>query len=875
MRPDERDLDEEIRGHLALSIKERIERGEDPEAARVAALREFGYVPAIRDSMRRVWYSRWFDASAALVQDMRIGLRSLLRTKGLAATVVVTLALGIGANAAIFSVVRGVLLRPLVNRGEDRLVYIRQSAPGLGAANITFSVPEIVDFKSRVTTIEAFGDFSTIDFTMLGFGEPRVVQAGVVGGSYFEVMGLRPVLGRLLNASDDGPDAAGAAVLTHRFWTISLNSDRTVIGKTIRLGPRTATVVGVLEPSVPYPADTEIIANVVTSPHHLGATMVTGRTHRMTELFGRLAAGASLEDARAELTAIHAAMLREHPETYSAKANMQLSVTPLRDQITAPARTILLLLLAAAGIVFVIACSNVANLILARAVRREGELAVRAALGASHGALRRTLLAESLVLCGVGAVLGVVLARPLVAVVARFAARFSVRALEVTVDSSLLWVGAGLAMAAAVLLAYIPRLPSPHAPTGLALASGSVRITPGANRRLRVFAMTQIAFSFVLLAGAGTLLASLLALQNANTGFDMRQVLAIDLPTPDVGVRDAKELELYQKITRRVREVPGVDAVALGSFVPWRDAGMLGPGFQFTVEGYTRADGEENPHGRLRTVAPGFFAVVGVPMLAGRDFTADDRRGGERVVIVSQSVAQRFFPHGDAINRKMWWTDPYFGKPQPRRIVGVVADVDDENVVPAPALTIYHPIEQIGAAGRLFVHAAGDPYALVPAVTRVIRELSKDQPVEHAATLEDVRADVLAPERLHAFVLSGFAGVALLIAVVGVAGVLAFGVSARTREFGVRMAIGSTPRRLLFGVLFEGVVIVAVGIVAGGVAGYTFAGVAARYHDNVWQPGAVSIVGAAAVLVVAAVIASLMPAARASRVDVLQALRSE
>ncbi len=354
MRPDDRELDEEIRGHLALSIKERIERGEDPDAARLAALREFGYVPAIRESMRRVWYSRWLDAVAALAQDMRVGLRSLLRAKGMAATVVVTLALGIGANAAIFSVVRGVLLRPLVNRGEDRLVYIRQSAPGLGAENTTFSVPEINDFRSRVTTISAFGEFSTVEFTMIGFGEPRVVHAGVVNGSYFEVMGLRPVLGRLLTDADDGPKAAGAAVLTYRFWTTSLNSDPTVIGKTIRLGPRTATVVGVLEPSVPYPADTEIIANIVTSPHHLGATMVTQRTHRMTELFGRLAPGASLEAARAELVAVHAAMMREHPDAYSAKADVRLNVRPLREQIAAPARTILLVLLGAAAVALLV-----------------------------------------------------------------------------------------------------------------------------------------------------------------------------------------------------------------------------------------------------------------------------------------------------------------------------------------------------------------------------------------------------------------------------------------------------------------------------------------------------------------------------------------
>ena len=873
MRPDDRELDEEIRGHLALSIQERIERGEDPEAARLAALREFGYIPAVRDSMRGVWYSRWFEAVSAFGRDARIGLRSLRRARGLALTVVVTLALGIGANAAIVSVVRGVLLRPLVNRDEDRLLYIRQSAPGLGQENMTFSVPEIADLRSRVRSISAFGDFSTVDFTMIGFGgEPRLVKSGVVGGAFFDVMGLRPVLGRLITAADDGPTADPVVVLTYRFWTQSLNADPAVVGQKIRLGPRVATVIGVLEPCVPYPADTELIANVVSSPHHLGATMVTMRTHRMTELFGRLAPGASLEDARAELTAAYAALVREHPEAYPASASPQLRVSRLRDQLGAPARPILLLLLAAAAVVFVIACSNVANLILARSVRREGELAVRAALGASAGALRRTLLAESVVLCGAGAVLGVVLARPFVGLVSRYAARFSVRALDVTVDPSVLWVGAALAMAASVLLAYVPRLPA----GGNAIAHGSLRITPGTNRRLRVFATTQIACSFVLLAGAGMLVATLVALQTAATGYDMRHVLVFDVPASATGVVTAKTATFYQEMTRRVAQVPGVDAVAVGSFVPWRDAGSMGPGVPFLAEGYTPADGEEPPRARFRLVAPRFFEVLGIPLLAGRDFTDDDRAGDRPVVIVSQSVAQRLFANGDALNRSMWWTDPYFGpKPLPRRIVGIVADADDEHVVGQPALTVYHPVAQLGFAGRLFVRAAGDPYALVPAVTRVIRSLAPDQAVERAATLEDVRAQVLSPERVNAFVFSGFAGIALLIAVVGVAGVLAFSVSARTREFGVRLAVGSAPRQLLGRVLAEGVTIAAAGIAAGALGGYGVVRASAAFVGQLSLPGLLPVAAAAAVLIAAAVAASLMPAARASRVDVLQALRSE
>ncbi|MGH9329382.1 MAG: ADOP family duplicated permease [Vicinamibacterales bacterium] len=813
----------------------------------------------------------------SFITDFRFALRSLARVKGLTITVVVTLALGIGANAAIFSVVRGVLLRPLVNRDENRLIYIRQSARGIAVENANFSVPEIRDIRSRAKTLSAFGDFSTIEFTMVGLGEPRVVRAGVVGGSYFDVMGLRPVRGRLLGSTDDGPQAAGAAVLTHRFWTTGLQSDPSVIGRTVRLGDRSATIVGVLEPSVPYPAETEIIANVVTSPHHLDATMVDGRVHRMTELFGRLTPGADLEAARAELRAVHGAILKEHPEAYPKEADFRIDAVRLRDQIISPARTVLLVLLAASALVFVIACSNVANLIPARSVRREGELAIRAALGAGTGALRRTLLAESLLLCGAGAILAVIVARPMVAVLARYAARFSVRALDVTVDASLLWVGVTLAVAAAVLLAFVPRLPSAEASTGLGLSNGSVRITSGTNRRLRLFAVTQIAASFVLLAGAGMLLTTLFALQAAQTGFDTRNVLALNVPVVSYTRKPHEIVGFYKEAMRRITELPGVERVAVGTAVPWRDAGFFAA--QFSVEGYVKADGEEDPRARFRTVSPGFFASLGVPIIAGRDFTEADRRDAEKVVIVSQSVAQRMFPTRDALNRRLMWTDPVMTfievSAEPRRIVGVAADVDDENIVPGPAMTVYHPFEQEIGGGRLFVHARTDPYALVPPITRIIRELSAEQPVEQAATLEDVRAEVLAPNRLNALVFGGFAVVALTIAVVGVAGVLAFSVSARTREFGIRLAIGAAPRHLLTRVLGDGAVIAVVGIAAGAVGGFALARFAGGFIQDVRIPGALPIVGAATILVAAAILASLMPAARASRVDVIQALRSE
>jgi predicted permease len=448
----------------------------------------------------------------------------------------------------------------------------------------------------------------------------------------------------------------------------------------------------------------------------------------------------------------------------------------------------------------------------------------------------------------------------------------------VTVDSSLLWIGVVLALIAATLLAFVPRLPSAEASSGFGLSNGSARLTTGTNRRLQLFAVLQIAASFVLLAGAGMLLTTLLELQATQLRLNTSNVLALHVPVIS-GREPGQTVSFYREALRRISELPGVERVAVGTLVPWREANGFGPGFQFMVEGYAKLDGEEDPRGRFRTVSPGFFSTLGVPLIAGRDFNDADRRDAEKVVIVSQSLAQRMFPNQDAVNRRLTWTDPVMKfidmSPEPRRIVGVVGDIDDENVVPGPAVTVYHPMEQAIGGGRLFVHARSDPYALVPPITRIIRELSADQPVEKAATLDDVRAEVLAPNRLNALVFGGFAGVALLIAVVGVAGVLAFSVSARTREFGIRLAIGSEPKTLLARVLREGATIAAVGIVSGIAGGFVLARAVGGYISDVSLPGVVPTLGAAIVLVVAALLASLMPAARASRVDVIDALRPE
>jgi predicted permease len=462
-------------------------------------------------------------------------------------------------------------------------------------------------------------------------------------------------------------------------------------------------------------------------------------------------------------------------------------------------------------------------------------------------------------------------------VLARYAARYSVRANDVTVDATLLWVGVVLAVAAAVLLAFVPRLPSSDSARGLGLSSGSVRMTSGTNRRLKTFAVTQIAASFLLLAGAGALLATLIALQGQNAGINTGNVLAVHVPL-NYERPPEQTLPLYREALRQIGQLPGVQQVAVGTIVPWREAGAFFDA-QFMVEGYAKADGEDDPRAAFRTVSPGFFASLGVPFVSGRDFNANDRSDSEKVVIISDSLAKRMFPNQDAVNRKFMWTDPvmkFIGvSTGPRRVIGVVADLDDENIVPGRKLTVYHPMEQEFGGGRLFVHASVDPYSLVTPITKIIRGISAEQPVEQAATLEDVRAEVLAPNRLNTMVFGGFAMVALTIAIVGVAGVLAFSVSARMREFGVRLAIGSTPTNLLTRILREGAVIATAGIVTGVISGFALLRFAGGFLGTIEVPGAVPLLGAAVVLIICAVAASLMPAARASRVDVMQALRTE
>ena len=463
-------------------------------------------------------------------------MRGLTKNPGYALVFIVTLGLGIGANTAMFSAVNGVLLRPLPHDDGDRLVYLRQAARIAGIENVLFSVPEIDDYRQGSPSLGAVAEFSALTFTMLGYETPRRVRAGIVTGNYFDVMGLSASLGRMVGREDDGEDAAAVIVLSDAYWRNVFGADPGILGKTVEINGRTATFVGVAEPAPPYPERTDIYVNMATSPHHLDASMSHDRVHRMTEVFAKLSPAATLESARTETSAITSRIHAEYPEAYDAGSGFEVTVTPLKTQLTSRARPTLLLLLGTAFFVLIIACANLANLTLTRVLRRDHELAIRVSLGGSRAVLRRELLVESLVLAGAGAGLGLLMAAVSLDLLVTFAGRFTSRASEIALDASVFGFALLAAVAASLFFTMVPRLPDGDS-VGGALTTGGARSTvgSGAKRAQRALVVAQIGTSFVLLIGAGLLLRTMMHLNRVDPGFDTAQVLTMDIPANSAG----------------------------------------------------------------------------------------------------------------------------------------------------------------------------------------------------------------------------------------------------------------------------------------------------------------------------------------------------
>ncbi len=684
------------------------------------------------------------------------------------------------------------------------------------------------------------------------------------------------MLGRAFDAKDDGPGAAPVMMLTYAYWQSHFGGDSSIVGKTLRINGRGVPVVGVLQAAPDFPERMDAVMNMVNSAHHVSAMMVTGRTHRMTQMIARLAPGATVAEARAEVAAITARVHRDHPEAYDAGSAYQVTLTPFKEVLGQDARLTLWLLMGAAAFVLVIACANVTNLTLMRGVRREHELVVRAALGAGVGRLRQLLLAENLVLALLGGALGLLIAFGGVGMLIAFTQRISPRAGEIRLDGVVLAFTLGLTVAVVLLLSYAPRFAREDA-LNAALAAGGRRTTGGAGhqRLQQTLVVAQIAVSVVLLTGAGLLTRTMLRLSAVDTGLTGGNALTLEVP-PDYTKPHDENVARYERIQSELANLPGVKEVGLGSTVPLRSERFS---LDLKGEGHVVQPGEPMPHAEGRTASPEYFEAAGIPLLEGRAFDATDRAGSPLVVILNQTLAERLFPGQDPIGRRVAWTGDvlrFIGVSGDwRTVVGVVGDTKDAGLDAAPVPVLFAPFAQAEVFGSsLVVHTAGDPAALAGAAGKVVRSVDPEQPVENVLTLDEIRDQGLAPRRLNAMLVASFGLLAVLIAAVGIAGVLAFSVSARTNEIGIRMTLGADASRVQRMVLGEGGRLLLVGLGLGVAGSVAISGLIRGLLFGVAPTDPVTLVAVGILMAGVGLASCWIPAARAARIDPGVAIRS-
>ncbi|HUF34511.1 MAG TPA: ABC transporter permease [Gemmatimonadales bacterium] len=870
-----RDLRSEIAFHLEMRSRELIDGGMSPEAARLAALQGFGDLGTIEAECRRVAQreARTEARRALLVglgHDLRYALRTLRRSPGYTLVALLTLALGIGANTAVFSMIRGVILRPLPFRGGDRLINLEQPAALAGVQTARFSVAELEDYRARARSIRDLVEYHSMPFILLGRGEPRRVQTGVVSANYFAVLGVTPERGRLFREGEDRPGAEPVLVLSHDFWRNRLGGEPDIVGRTFEMNDRIHTVIGVLPPMPQYPGENDVYMPTSSCPFRMSAFTLQSRVSRLLTLFGRLAPGATLGEARNEIARLSEVLHAEHPGAYPASQGFTTTVVSLHDQLTRQARPTLWLLFATAGFVLLIACANVANLTLARLIRRERELALRVALGAGRGRLIRQLLAEGGLLALAAGVLGLGFAAAALELLTAFAARFTPRAGEIALDGSVLAFTLGVALLTGLAFTLLPALPGRRDVAG-ALKDGGSGTSGGRSLRLRgVLVVAQVAVSVVLLIGAGLMVRSLVALQRVDPGYDTERILTMTLDlnwsrytSPDL-IR-----QFHARLHERLAGQPGI--LSAGSAMMFPLDGHRRMGFEFEIEGRPRSDNAARPQGDFRSVSPGYFRTLGIPLVTGRTFTPDDGPDAPGVVLVNQSLARRY-----------WGTEPPMGRRVSAdsgrtwlTVVGVVGDVRQYGLDVEPADEVYTPFAQVPIReGSLLVRTSGDPLTMARRIEDEVHAIDQAQPLARIQTLEEVRAGSLAPPRLTASLLGLFALLALVITGAGLAGVIAFSVSQRTQEIGVRMALGAARGEVLGMVLRDGMRLVLAGLVLGMLGAAALTRLMSGLLHRVPATDPVTYLAAAAILLAVAAVACLLPARRAAAVDPMVALRS-
>ena len=864
----DRDLDAELQAYIELLAAEKVKAGMSPEAARRAAMIESGGVTQVKDQVRDVRAGVWIET---VLQDLRYAFRTLRKAPAFSASAGLTLALGLAASTAIFSMVSGVLLRRLPIGSGNRLVHLSQ--PSVRGDNEGFSVMEVKDLDRDLHAASGVAEYHSMSFQLYGHGDPLRVQTGVVSDKFFDLLGVKPLLGRTFRPGEEAVGAPPVVVLSYRYWMDQFRGDSSIVGATFTMNDRVHTVVGVL-PALPgYPNDNDIWMPAGACPFRSAPQMLNVHGHRMVDAFAVLKPSATIQQAQTELASLTARYHAAYPADYPADRAMRFQVTGARDEMTARAKPVLLLLMGTAAFLLLAAVANVANLSLSRQMRRGRELALRVALGAGARRLYRQLAFESVMVAFGAGIVGVALGGSGIGLLRTMATRFTPRAGEIHMDLWMFGFALVLCVVTGLVLAAVPfinAIRTRDVSGALRQGNSSAMRTKGDLRVRSVLVVAQVAIACVMLVGAGLIGRSLIALERVDAGIDVSNVLTARLTLNFTKYNTSeKRRDATQRLLQRLDGLPGVTSMAIASDLPLNNGQPAQ--LTFRIEGIPSVSGGRGPKSDVTAISPAYFKTVAIPVVRGRGFLDTDRDTANVPVVISQRLAKTFWGSRDPLSTRISADD---GKHW-NTVVGIVGDVRQNRLDGDVTDEIYFPAITSGNSDmRVFLRATGPVPPLIPELRAAVRDFDPQQPVATIQTLEQVRGAQLAEPRLTTTLLSVFAALALLLTAAGLAGVIAYGVTQRLPEIAIRMALGANAGRVLTLVMGDGLAIVVVGLLVGLGLSAAVGRVASAMLFHVSPSDLATYLAATVLILATAVAACLIPSRRALRADPAQVFRS-
>jgi predicted permease len=878
----EEEIVEELSQHLEEEYERALSCGASEDEARQQALEQLNMSDLLGPELKRVerrapappvtlGTEEKINLFADLWQDLRYALRTLAKNPTFTSIAIVAIALGIGANTAIFSVVNAVLLRPLPFKNPHQLVMVWENATHLGFPKNTPSPPNFLDWQKQNTVFTGMAAMAERSFNLTGVGEPERLDGRRVSANLFDLLGVPALLGRTFVADDDRP-GAHVVLLSQPLWQRRFGSDPNVIGRAITLNEESYTVIGVMPRSVHLPAYGNW-QDKLWVPIAFTNEEVTERGNHFLDIVARIKSGVTHKQAQAEMETIAARLAQQYPQT---NTRLGATVTPLHEEIVGDIKPALLILLGAVGFVLLIACANVANLLLARAAVREKEIALRLALGASRSRLTRQFLTESVLLAFLGAGLGLLLALAGVHVLKSFVPSMILQIQTINIDAKVLVFTASIALLTGIVFGLAPAMHALDSNLSDSLKAGGrdSAVSRKGNRLRGSLVIGEVAVSFILLIGAGLLINSFLHLRNLDPGFRTDHLLTMKVDLSDLKYPDGERRSVFfDEVLRRIRALPGVQSVAVAGNLPFT---YNGDSASISVEGIPDPPPGQWPDVIFRAIGPGYFSTMGIPMIRGRDFTDQDKADSKKVVLISEKTAQHYWPGQDPIGKRLKTGTTTSNLPW-REVIGVVKDVRQNDFIAQPKMQMYFNYRQLKdlAANALILRTSVEPMSLGTSVRNAIWAVDKDQPVADIDTMDHIVSEAIARQRFSMLLLGVFAAVALMLAAVGIYGVMSYSVAQRTHEIGIRMALGARRADVLQMTVKQGLKLVSVGMMFGLAAAFPLTRLLASLLFGISATDPITFIGISLVLLAVAILASYVPALRATKVDPIIALRAQ